>query len=54
MKKSRGFIVWIIALLLLLLLGGVLIYTGLSDYMNGTRLPHHGEKQALSILRTLC
>ncbi len=54
MKKSKGFILWIIVLSLLLLLGGALIYEGLTDYMNGTRLPHHGEKQAQGIHWVLC
>lgn len=50
MKKSKGFVLWIAVLALLLMLGGVLIYQGLSDYMNGTRLPHHSESLAQSIL----
>lgn len=54
MSKSKGFILWIAVLAVLLVLGGVLIYTGLSDYMNGTRLPHHGEKLAQGICRMLC
>lgn len=54
MSKSKGFILWIAALIMLLVLGGVLMYTGLSDYMNGTRLPHHGEKLAQGICRMLC
>lgn len=53
MRKSKGFILWIAILALLLMLGGVLIYQGLSDYMNGTWLPHHSEKLAQSI-RWLC
>lgn len=54
MKKSKGFILWIIVLLALMLLGGALICTGLEDYLNGTQLPHHGEQLAQSIRAMLC
>ena len=54
MNKKLWFCLWIAALLLLAALGGVLIYTGLSDYMNGTRLPYHSKNLAQSIRALLC
>lgn len=54
MNKKLWFCLWIAALLLLAALGGVLIYTGLSDYMNGTRLPYHSKNLAQSIRTLLC
>lgn len=49
MKKSLWFALWILALLLVLVLGGLLVYTGLSDYMNGVKLPYHSKNLAESI-----
>lgn len=54
MKKSGWFILWIVVLLALVVLGGVLVCTGLSDYLNGTQLPHHSKNLAQSILWVLC
>jgi len=53
-KKSKWFVLWLLVLVALLVLGGVIIYTGLSDYLNGTRLPHHGKQLAQGIRRVLC
>lgn len=53
MKKSAWFVLWIIALVLLLILGGVLICSGLSDYINGVKLPYHSKNLAQSIYAML-
>lgn len=54
MKTNKWFILWIVALLAVAVLGGLLIYTGLTDYVNGVRLPHHSEKLAQGIRSMLC
>lgn len=54
MKKSAWFTLWILAMLALVVLGGILIYTGLSDYVNGTQLPYHSKNLAQSIRWLLC
>ncbi|MBR5232217.1 MAG: hypothetical protein IKW00_08235 [Clostridia bacterium] len=54
MKKKSPFILWMILLAALLIAGGILIYTGLANYLNGTRLPHHSKQLAQSIALMLC
>ena len=54
MKKSGWFVLWIVMLLALIALGGVMVYTGLSDYLNSTQLPHHSKNLAQSIRLVLC
>ncbi|MBQ4551566.1 MAG: hypothetical protein IJA59_01305 [Clostridia bacterium] len=54
MNKRTWFTLWIMALVILLILGGMLVYTGLSDYLNGVRLPHHSKNLAQSIFAMLC
>ena len=49
MKKKLPFILWMILLAVILAVGGLLIYTGLVNYLNGTRLPHHSKQLAQSI-----
>ena len=54
MNKSVWFALWIAAMVLLMALGGVLILNGLTDYLNGTQLPHHSKNLAQSIFAMLC
>ena len=54
MKKKLPFILWMIVLAALLIVGGLLICSGLTNYLNGTRLPHHSENLAQSIGLLLC
>lgn len=54
MSKKIWFALWIAVMLILMALGGVLIVTGLSDYLNGTQLPYHSKNLAQSIRWMLC
>lgn len=54
MKKSVWFALWIAAMVVLMALGGVLIFNGLSDYLNGTQLPYHSKNLAQSIRWMFC
>ena len=49
MNKKLPFILWMILLAALLLTGGILLWIGIQNYLNGTRLPHHSKQLAQSI-----
>lgn len=49
-KNDRKFIVWILLLILLLLIGALLLWSGLADWLRDFRMPRKGTAACVLIL----